>query len=279
MSLLVIAFATSPGGNPAAAAPPTLADGILTVEAGDYQVDFKKQSAWTIRSIRYRGVVLISPSGGNQAVLRLPDPERKDPLFIGNVHGGEQVESFTLVADGRPHPVAEGMSAPAANEYVVIKESLMGPIRYRSSVKISPQGIEESASFQLESDPAGAEWIYAFMHCWAPEMSRWIAVLPDGSREEGAFRFDGTNTLKKDLRSLVVWSETTGTGAVMTYDEAYEGRPKLHNFLWNRQRDSKHYFQVSIDQALARTSPYVCRIVGFQASPQDWEKVALGTEK
>ncbi len=261
--------------NPAAAAPPTLKNGILTVQAGDYTVDFKEQSAWTIRSVTYKGTPLIAPSGGNQAVLRLPDPERKDPLFIGNVHGGEQIESFTLIVDGQSYPVAEGMRAPESDEYLLVKASLMGPIRYDSKVKISPQGVEENASFHAESDPVGAESIYAFMHCWAPEMSQWIAVLDDQQQEEGTFRFDGSNTLKRDIRLLAVWSDTTGVGAVMTYDEPYEGKPKLHNFIWNRQRDSKHYFQVSIEQALARTSPYVCRIVGFQASPQEWKKVAL----
>lgn len=265
--------------NPSAAAPPTLHKGILTVQTGDYTVDFRQQNAWTIRSVSYKGTPLIVPTGGNQAVLRLPDPERKDPLFIGNVHGGEQIESFTLIADGQSYPVTEGMAAPEAEEYLLVKASLMGPIRYDSKVKISSQGVEESASFQVESDPAGVEWIYAFMHCWAPEMSQWIAVLADQQPEEGTFRFDGSNTLKKDIQSLTVWSETTGVGAVMTYDQPYEGKPKLHNFIWNRQSDSKHYFQVSMDQALARTSPYICRIVGFQASPHDWKEVALKSGK
>ncbi len=257
--------------------PPELRDGLLKVAAGAYQVEFSEAKAWTIRTLSWEGTELLTSTGGNQAVLRMPDPTRADPLFIGNVHGGEIIESFELEIDGKRYPVAPEAQFPAAPRYRVIKRSTMGPIRYHSEVTVSAEGVEERARFEKVGDLTGAQSLYVFMHCWTKAMSHWLALLPDATTEEGQFTADGSNSLKKEIRALALWSEEAKLGAVLAFDEVYAGKRPLYHFLWNRKRDNKHYFQAAVDQAL--TTTYVCRITGFHAGEADWQQVAIGQVK
>ncbi len=260
-------------GNAQPSASPELRDGLLTVAAGAYQVEFAEKKAWTIRTLSWEGTELLTATGGNQAVLRMPDPNRADPLFIGNVHGGEVIESFELEVEGKRYPVSPETQFPVAPSYRVIKRSTMGPIRYHSEVTVSAEGVQELTRFEKAGDLTGAQSLYVFMHCWTKAMTHWLALLPDETTEEGQFTADGSNALKKEIRALSLWSDEAKLGAVLAFDEVYAGKRPLYHFLWNRKRDNKHYFQAAIDKALETT--YVCRITGFRAGEADWRQVAM----
>jgi hypothetical protein len=260
---------------------PRLTEGTLTLKTGDYEVSFLESASWTLDTLNYKGIPLITPTGANQTVVKLlPTPEvaEKDQ-WIGTKHGLEVVESVMLKVDGKSYELKQPLTAPAGTNYEVVKVSRFGPFRGHWEVKVTPTGIKETASFELVEDNADkVAYIYVFMHCWSPEMTDWMAVLKDGTDIVERFPSEASKRLQKAISMLGVFSETESAGAVVTYPKAYEGYKDRQNFLNNFPgRHNKHYLTVSREALTKET--YTCTIQGFQASPDDWRQVALGVAK
>lgn len=257
---------------------PVMADVQLTengfaVQSGDYTVNFLEKAAWSFNTISYKEEVILTPTGASQAVVRQPDDSRKDKLFIGNSHGEEQIEKIAILADGKEYALEQISEIPDVEKYTVSKQSLMGAIRYHSTVEINPDGIVERSSFSAEESLEGVDFLYVFMHCWSNKFRDWMVILPDGNQILEQFKDDKSTVLKQDIAVLGVWSEDLKMGALLQYKEPYEGRKGLSNFLWDRPRDNKHYLCVSPEVATEAGREYEARITVLQPEDGDWKKV------
>ncbi len=255
---------------------PQLSEGTLIVKTGDYAASFLESASWTLDTLDYKDIPLITPTGANQTVVKLsPAPEVPEKeQWIGTKHGQEVIESVALKVDGKSYELKNPFSAPAGKVYEVVKVSRFGPFRGHWEVKITPSGVKESASFELIEDNADkVAFAYVFMHCWSPKMTDWLAVLKDGTELVERFPSEASKSLQKVISMLAVYSETEKAGAVVTYPKPYEGYKDKQNFLNNFPgRHNKHYLTVSREALTKET--YTCTIQGFLAGPDDWTKTA-----
>lgn len=266
--LLGLLLTTSPLGL--MAKNPELSAGVLTLEAGDYKLDFREQAAWTIGNLIFRGQTLISYTGGNQTVINVVVPVQTDPAaWIGTSHGREEIESVVLQVDGVDYPLGEGFSAPAGDKYVLLKKSRIGPYTCLSATGFSAEGVTQQLQFAAEGGVDEVRYAYVFMHCWGHQLNQWLAVLPGNFVVQERFPEVKATSLKQPVLALALFSEASGIGALLEYDKPYEGEQGHSNFLINwPNRHNKHYLRVTPEQLAG--SQFFCRISGFNSSVEEW---------
>jgi len=259
----------------AKAAPPQLKNGILKLAVGDYVMDFHEKAAWTIGNVSYMGGPIITYTGGNQAVINVVRPVQTDPeAWVGSAHGREEVESVVLRVNGEEFPITDPLAVPPGEEYTLIKKSRLGPFQCRTETTLNARGVEQNISFNADQPTDEVRYAYVFMHCWHHRLNEWLAVPPNGEKIQEKFPDEKSTSLKQDISMLALYSPSDEVGAVMAYDQPYEGEAPHHNFLINwPDRHNKHYLRTSAAQMNGTT--YKCRIVGFSSSPDTWVEKAV----
>lgn len=257
------------------AAPPKLKDGVLTLDVGDYAMDFREQAAWTIGNVSHMGAPIITYTGGNQSVINVVRPVQADPeAWIGSAHGGEEVESVVLRVNGEEFPITNPLTAPPGEEYTLVKKSRIGPFQCLTETTLNARGVEQSISFNADQPMDEVRYAYVFMHCWHYRLSEWLAVLPNGERMQENFPSERSTSLEQDISMLALYSPVDKVGVVMAYERPYEGDPPRRNFLNNwPERHNKHYFRTSALQM--NGTIYKCRIEAFSTSPDTWVDKAV----
>lgn len=263
------------GAGVACAKGPQLVDGVLTLRAGDYTATFTEEAFWTLDTLDYKEVALITPTGANQSVIKLQPRSglaEKDE-WVGTKHGHEVVESMTLEIDGKTFKLPTTEALPEGKSYRLEKVARFGPLRGTWTVELDADGLKEKASFEkAEPDISQIAYAYVFMHCWSPRMQDWMAVLKDGSEVGERFPDTASKSLQDDVSAVAVYSADEQTGAVLAYPKAYQGFVGRQSFLNNFPgRHNKLYLTLS-REALVR-EPYSCFVQGFSAAPDQWKQV------
>lgn len=252
-----------------------VAEGDLFVHAGDYEVKFVENVAWTFRDVHYRGKSLLVPVGWQQSVLRIQAPKGEEP-WIGTGHGGEVVEKIQVRVGDKSYDVQDGLSV-AGDTFVVHKESWLGPYWHVSDVTVSPDGLAEDFRYEVKKDTSNVIFMYVFMHCFTNDTQEWIAKLSDGEEVRGTFLDDNSFTLKKDIRWAAVYAPKTSLGAVYVFPEAYASFDGQGNMFWNRPHDNKLYLKIAPKRLIGETFAYSCRLRAFDAPETEWESAARET--
>ncbi|HWL51123.1 MAG TPA: hypothetical protein VNQ90_01715 [Chthoniobacteraceae bacterium] len=267
--VLMLAIASS-----LSAAGPSLHNGTLTLRTGDYEVTFVESAAWTLGRVNYRGKAIIVRTGANQSVLNLKSPrEPGGEPWVGTSHGGEEITNVTLEVDGRPYPAEQFANAAPGTRYRLLKTSRLGPLLCESEVTLEPSGLTERFRFKAEGDLATARYLYVFMHCFAPTLGDWLAVLPDGQLVEEPFPGEKATHLRRDLKTLALYNEEQATGVIVRFPEAYHGEPGHSHFLINWPgRHHKHYFRVAA--TAVDGGEYLCHFEAFTGSKEAWRERA-----
>jgi hypothetical protein len=245
-------------------------EGWLRIHTGEYEVGFRRSTAWTLGYANFQGKKLLVPRGGMQTVIVL-----EGRGFTGTNHGGEQVEGLSLVVDGEEHAFHEGLEV-AGDEFTFVKDSRLGPYGHTARVTVSPGGIKEDLRFEVVGDDSMVPWMYVFMHCFTNETEDWLVGLADGGEQRGRFRDDGTFSLKKDIHWAALYAPAEELGCVYVYPEPYEGLAEggnkaYRNAFWNRDYDNKLYFRPKLPRGKGRKFGYSVRLQAFTAKPEEWE--------
>lgn len=135
-------------------------------------------------------------------------------------------------------------------------------------LKFNTDGIDESVNFSLVEDDARLSLIYVFMHCFPNDTDQWVTEY-QGEILKDNFRNDNTTVLKKDIRWIGIYSCKMGNGLVYVYPEIYKGTTKNSNFIWNRPRDNKLYFDAKVDFKNQKNFSFSVSLVFFQSSEKN----------
>ena len=187
------------------------------------------------------------------------------------LHGGEEILSITLTADGKA--VSDPAKAPPAKEYVFEKKSRIGPVLNHTRTVLNAEGLGQTVTVTPEGDASIVRYFYLFMHCFTPEATEWHAILADRRPISDAFPAQKENSLKEDVHGFALYQPGSGKGIAVTYPEAYVGQEGYSNTLINWPgRHNKHYFRVTPEQAFSKT--YRCWVEVFDAQPGEWKQKA-----
>lgn len=247
----------------------------VALRVADYEVTLVPDAAWTVGVLKHQGEPVIVRTGANQTVLNRKVPQQSGPeAFIGTGHGGEEILSITLTADGKA--VANPAKAPPAKEYVFEKKSRIGPVLNHTRTVLNAEGLGQTVTITPEVDTGIVRYLYLFMHCFTPQATEWQAILADRRAISDQFPAEKDNSLKEDVHGFALYLPGFGKGIAVTYPEAYAGQEGQSNVLINWPgRHNKHYFRVTPEQAFAKT--YRCWVEVFEAQPGDWKQKAAAT--
>ena len=248
---------------------------LVPLRVADYEVTFAPDAAWTVATLSHRGEPVIVRTGANQTALNRKVPQQSGPeAFIGSGHGGEEILSITLTADGKA--VSDPAKAPPAKEYVFEKKSRIGPVLNHTRTVLNAEGLGQTVTITPEGDAGIVRYFYLFMHCFTPEATEWHAILADRRPISDAFPAQKENSLKEDVHGFALYVPGSGKGIAVTYPEAYVGQEGYSNTLINWPgRHNKHYFRVTPEQAFSKT--YRCWVEVFEAQPNEWKQKAAAT--
>jgi hypothetical protein len=264
-------------------------DGILSIHAGSYDLQFVEDSAWTIRQMSYDGRLLLTSAGAYQSVVNMREQGGTDQFsWIGTGHGGEVIEALYIEVDGVPHPVEDGLRIHG-NRFSLHKQSLLGPYRHWAEISLDEFRLHEKFDYEVVADDRSVNFLYAFMHCFSKTFDEWHAETllgaPDtdytaressqcAARDSGVFTSDKSFTLKKDIRRAMLYSHEEALGLLYEYPQVYKGATDFCNAFWNRPTDNKLYFRPVIPAGFGSRFAYEVTLRAFHASPASWREVA-----
>ena len=73
----------------------------------------------------------------------------------------------------------------------------------------------------------------------------------------------------------ILHDPTRNIGAVYQFPRVYSTRHNAGNFFWNREQDTKLYFQVTAPPTVGARVGYQLRQVPFQANSTNWQQRGL----
>lgn len=246
------------------------------ITAGDLEVEFAPELAWTIKWVAYKGAPLITPTGYNGTVINgWIDKDGVTHKWVGTGHRGEIIKEIVLKVDGKDYPLTRDGETSVPDNFTVqgkmfslAKKSIIGPYLCDTLLKFNTDSIDESVNFNLIENEAKISLIYVFMHCFANDTDQWVTEV-QGEILKDCFRNDNTNALKKDIRWIGIYSSKTQSGLVYVYPEIYKGTRKDSNFIWNRPSDNKLYFDAQIDKKKKDFS-FAVSLVFFRSPEKEW---------
>ncbi|MCF7838098.1 MAG: hypothetical protein K9N49_05665 [Candidatus Marinimicrobia bacterium] len=250
----------------------------LIVESAQLRAEFLAEYAWMLARVFFEGVPVVGWTGSNGAVVSLLAEapwERPQEGWIGSGHGGEQLISYAIEADGVAQPYDDALELKAS-EIRLVKISEMGPFVFHHTVSFPASGdrLVQEHRFTVRD---GSEWfrhMYAFMHQVVKPFNDWLAWRPDGTTRAGATGLaDGRRSLQEDVRAVAFYAQEQGLGVVICYADAYPGRNRQGHFINDRTHDNKLYFQPQINPAdLTTAKEFVFRasLIPFRAAQDSW---------
>ena len=280
--MAIVLGASFLAGNPARAeVEVTTTANEMTFTSSDYEAHFVAANpsthadyAWTLARLNYKERPLLTETGAHGAVLRPTLEDGTLGELVGTRHGGEKIESMEIVVDGTAHPFAPDLNL-RGKKAALVKRSRVGPYHQESTVTLSDQGLAEKASFKLIENDDRVNIFYAFMHCLSKRFNHWITgSTGKGVEARGEFLADDSFTDLGAVKWLAVYSESEGSGAVMSYKECYDSQRPTTNRFWNRKDDNKHYLWPSRLGKTGGAAEFDCRLAGFEAEKEEWAQKA-----
>ncbi|MBT3374721.1 MAG: hypothetical protein HN742_31700 [Lentisphaerae bacterium] len=249
----------------------------VCIDNGVIYVSLNRGQAWTIAQVTYKRDELVGQYGANGTVSAcakgLWGGDKSG--WVGTGHGGEIIESFHLIVDGKMHEYSSGVSL-AGREVTTRKVSKLGPFRHTAEITFPASGdcLVEKHSYAVIEDAAGFKSMYAFMHCMNKTIKDWSAVLAEGGSKEGrAADGLGKFVLQEEFKSLACWGDANRKGVVYIYPEIYAGGDSFKNSIWDRKRDTKLYLRPQIPSLeIGSHFSFSVKLVPFEAGPEDWRE-------
>ena len=249
-------------------------DGGVRLAAGDYALVMKGGYAWTIRSLSWKGVSIMTEhkTCSNGTVLKARDflDDKGHAQWVGTGHGNETVKSVHLFVDGREKPVRKDAEYAGA-EFKLVKQSDLKILTLEARTRLTASGLTETHRYTAKADSPPLALLYCFMHSFDVKMLDWLAHRADGSVARGTFGNKGKTPFTSDnVDWAAVYNAAGGVGAVYAVRNA-SGR--LHHFFWDRPFDQKLYYEAhpNVDTLKAGGSfTYSVALAAFESAADGW---------
>ncbi len=192
-------------------------------------------SSWTIRSLRYDGVPIIKPAGGQGAVLLT-----RDGKWVGSAMSRkitEPVETFML-SSGELGPTQAGAAAVVGDRVVVRKRSRLGGFLHEAETVFEADRFVQHHTFEAVEDLAPRTF-YAFLYSFTTAAREWAAQPLRGKLRRGTFKQTGGHAPDVPCAWLAQYDPKTGKGALIYFQTPFYGRGASTQF-W----DAKSYHKL-----------------------------------
>lgn len=265
--LLPALWLAAPGAAPKKPGPPH----VITVETRDLAVEFAGERAWTIYRILYRGTVLGDRTGFYGTVF---SPVGGRWIGTGHTEGGvEHVQSVSLTVDGKACPLVDRAHLRGARAEVN-KRSMLGPIRLHASYTVTEECIIERHEYEFTEDVAVGV-MYAFMHCWPPSTTEWIAETASGETLDGTFDDAGDFEFGDDARWTAIYDPGKRLAALTWHPQPLPGQGHKTAF-WDKTVYHKQYSQIFHQSHVAKGTRLDVAVVirPIEADAGAWKSAA-----
>lgn len=255
----------------------------VVINCGDIQTRFEKGSFWTIYRYDYKGLRLSRDSFGSHygTTTRFKGMEG----FSGSGHTeneDEFVRNIELTIDGQkqvnPGQGKTEVILTAQKEMKFLRQTTIHDVLdLDTTTTLKDNVLDERVVIRARKD-ADMSLIYNFMHPWAIDMDKFIAVTTNGQEIEGTFDGKGME-VQKPCRWISVYSTKWNTGIVSIIMETPENIPSSCMF-WDREQVYHKFYMTTfagITIPAGQDFPYHLRTVPFEATPDNWTQVARDT--
>lgn len=263
--LVLLAMATAAFAAGPKPGPPH----VVAVETRDYTVEFAGDRAWTIYRIFFKGA-LVGDKNGFYGTVLIPGGGK----FIGTGHtegGIEKVESVTLTVDGKPAELKD-KAAYRARRAELRKKSVMGPLRLEATYVVTDDCLLERHCYEAPEDTK-LQLLYAFMHCWLPRTTEWIAEKADGTVVGGKFDSSGNFKLRTDVKWTALYDPESRKAMLAWFPKVLAGQGHRTTY-WDKTNYHKLYTHLYADATLPKGTKFEAALVvrGVEAAPDDWKR-------
>ena len=249
--------------------------GMFTCNAGDYQIRFGGDRAWTIFDMAYGGKrfglsngfygTVMVPTGGNW-------------WGTGHTEGGKEiVETLSLRVDGEERPVEAGGSV-TGRSVTLLKTSMIWRFKATVEVTITPEHVFERTQLEATED-CELKLLYYFMHCYPASTTAWLAELADGSEQTGELTHTGTMHVTRDTRWVAQFAPDLSLG-ILSYTPRVISGPKSQSMIWDKAHYHKYYLRQNNGQAFEAGDRLDCTVL-VEAVPGetgDWAATRTALE-
>lgn len=228
----------------------------VTVETGNYTVEFSGDRAWTISRILHQGKTITDRPGFYGTVF---SPEGGHWIGTGHNEGGiEKIEQTTLTVDGKPCEFVD-KAIYRGRRAELRKKSMLGPIRLDATYIVTDDALWEEHRYAA-TEEVKIKVLYGFMHPFVPGSTEWIAEKADGTIVEGAFESKNGHPLKDDVKWTALYDPTTERATVIWYPEVLTGQG-LKTFYWDKTVYHKLYNQLYSHATLAAGTRFEAQLI------------------
>lgn len=258
---------------------------LLSVASDTFAVTFNTRHAWNVGSITYLDHIIGLASGATGTVIHW------DGKAVGTGHGGELVESVSLLVDGREVPlVTAGKNVftlkdeHTGKSIALTKRSTIGPLRLvgRFEFPVAGDGYVVTQSYEVMEDITPERFTgykYTFMHMMPETFTDWQTFRADGTTHTGS-NAPGKTTEPRDpdaeintpFQAIACFSPEWSLGVAYVYPREYEGSNHL---LHRGGEDNKFRAMLFRDSYRAREKfEFKLRVAPFAAGVDDWKNAA-----
>lgn len=262
--LVTVSFSLAAGPKPG---PPH----IVTIETRDLKVEFAGERAWTIHRIFFKGELTGDKNGFYGTVF---SAEGGKWIGTGHNEGGiEQVKTVTLTVDGQSRNLADKV-VYCGQRAEIRKCSMMGPLALEATYIVTDDCILERHRYEATAD-VKIGILYAFMHCWLPRTTEWIAEKADGNFVEGKFDNSGDFKLKDDAKWTALYDPVSRRAMLAWYPKPLVGQ-NIKTGYWDKTVYHKLYNQIYSHAAVARGAKFEAAVIvrGVEANAASWKQAA-----
>lgn len=247
---------------------------IVAVETRDYRVEFAGDRAWTIFRIVFKGS-LVGDKNGFYGTVLIPNGGK----FVGTGHtegGVEKIENVSLTVDGKPAKLKD-KAVYRGSRAELRKKSVMGPLRLEATYAVTDDCLLERHCYEAPEDTK-LHLLYAFMHCWLPRTTEWIAEKADGSVVEGKFDSSGDFKLRADVKWTALHDPDSRKAMLAWFPKVLAGQG-LHTAYWDKAVYHKLYTHLYADATLPKGTKFEAALVvrGVEADAAAWKQTAKDT--
>lgn len=276
LQVLLIGLLMMMQGSATLAQAPPADHPSFTLDTGRLAVRISPKRAFTLDRILLNDVELGQPNGNYGFAYHEGENQ-----WVGSGHtegGREDVRKITLIADGQTLTPPYDPSIKA-KRFELIKESIVGKFKLVSSITLTEDELAQSTDVEVLQALTVATG-FAFMHCWTPATTHWLANTLAGEQIEGAFDNEGWE-LRDDVRWLALY-EPQSSSVILTEFPPDLPRGQSHKHaVWDLAAYHKQYYQPWHQARLEAGETFSFRMTlkAFHAPEERWKQQATSTAR
>ncbi|MBI5683871.1 MAG: hypothetical protein HZC54_02200 [Verrucomicrobia bacterium] len=244
---------------------------IVTIETRDLKVEFAGDRAWTIHRIFFKGELTGDRNGFYGTVF---SAEGGKWIGTGHNEGGiELVKTVTLTVDGKPRDLAD-KAVYRGQRAEIRKRSMIGPLALEATYIVTDDCILERHRYEVTAD-VKIGILYAFMHCWLPRTTEWIAEKAGGTVVEGKFDNSGDFKLKDDAKWTALYDPQSRRAMLAWYPKPLVGQ-NIKTGYWDKTVYHKLYNQIYSHAAVVGGTKFEAAVIvrGVETDAASWKQAA-----